>query len=173
MNPYAHRLHKAQQWLANAERRWQAFNDNAMPGTYVTGNSGVPASRRHRLDRQIERTVDLAKKLQWHKRNVARWQAKYDEWQHVKDNPTPPISEKKRRPPTAKQRQRRKVNAVWCDLSSFGRADLNGFTLRLLVGWCEEIDDSLGVVEIQWPDGAVSWTRAKSIQGVHLEETAR
>lgn len=40
--------------------RLAADNPNDIPGTYVTGRSGVPASRTKRLNRQIERSVDRA-----------------------------------------------------------------------------------------------------------------
>lgn len=173
MNPYADRLANAREQFERALQRSRTYSDNAMPGTYVTGNSGVSASRRRRLDRQMDKMIDLAKKVDWHRRNVARWQAKYEQWERITNNPAPPKPEKKRRPPTAREQQRRAINALWSDLWGIGEVAIGDHTLRLLVGWCEEIDDSLGIVEIRWPDNAVSWARAKSIQGVDFEETAR
>lgn len=173
MNPYAQRLAKAQERYEQALRRSRAYSDNAMPGTYVTGNSGVSASRRRRLDRQMDKMIDLAKKSNWHRRNVARLQAQYNIWERNKDKPLPaPKPEKKRRPPTAGEQQRRAIHGFWSDLWGLGEVVIGDHTLRLLVGWCEEIDAPLGVVEIRWPDDAISWARAKSIQGVHFEETA-
>jgi hypothetical protein len=62
-NPFQARLEKAQARLAKLEAQYARFDANAMPGTYVTGNSGVSASRRAKLDRQIERTVDMSSAL--------------------------------------------------------------------------------------------------------------
>lgn len=172
MNPYAQRLAKAQERYEQALRRSRAYSDNAMPGTYVTGNSGVPAARLRRLDRQIDRTIDLAKKANWHKRNVDKWQAKYDGWEWRRENPSPHAPVKKPRPLSDRQRMSREIGRLLFDLDCDGPVSVNGHVVRYLVGWSDEIQAPLGIIEVKTPDGAIFWRRAKSIQGVHFEETA-
>ena len=59
-NPFAARLLKAHDRASAIERKQEAFSRNSIPGTYITGNSGIPASRRRKLDKQLDRTIDLA-----------------------------------------------------------------------------------------------------------------
>lgn len=71
-NPFRAKLEKAQARLAKLEAQYARFDANAMPGTYITGSSGVSASRRAKLDRQIERTVEMSSALVKQRATVVR-----------------------------------------------------------------------------------------------------
>lgn len=81
MNPFTKRLEKSQRRLAQLEKKQRQLDASVLPGSYITGRSGQSATYRKRLDRQLERTVELATALVQVRRDVARWQrqvAAYD-----------------------------------------------------------------------------------------------
>lgn len=55
---------KLEQKIAAIEAKLQRLEQRnaapGMPGTYITGNSGVPATRRRQLDARLDRTIDNA-----------------------------------------------------------------------------------------------------------------
>jgi hypothetical protein len=59
-NPFRRRLLTKQVKLATLRTLQQHRNRNDMPGTYVTGGSGVPVSRLRKIERQTERFIDTA-----------------------------------------------------------------------------------------------------------------
>ena len=62
-NPFADRLIAAKQAVGDIERVQDAFDSAAMPGTFVTGGSGVAARRHRALDRQIGKRVSLSHRV--------------------------------------------------------------------------------------------------------------
>lgn len=59
-NPFTQKRIRAEVRLAGIEARQGYHRENDMPGTFVTGNSGVSRSRRRKLARQLDRTINLA-----------------------------------------------------------------------------------------------------------------
>lgn len=99
-NPFQVKLEKAQAHLAKQERQYARFIRNAMPGTYVTGNSGVPAARRVKLDQQLDRTIDLSRdlvelraKVAWLERSVELFDQGLINAQGRSISPSKPYSE--------------------------------------------------------------------------------
>lgn len=62
-NPFTHKLKAAENRLTELKQKQARFNENAMPGVFVTGRDGVPASRFRQLDRQLDRTIEFAKNI--------------------------------------------------------------------------------------------------------------
>mgnify|MGYP000930808472 FL=1 len=77
-NPFRPRLQRAQERLRKLEGQWARLEANAVPGPFVTGNSGIPAVRRRKLDSQLERTVDLSAALVKARAHVGWLQAQHD-----------------------------------------------------------------------------------------------
>lgn len=77
-NPFAAKLARYKQYLANVEAEQARHDKSDMPGSYVTGNSGIPASRRRKVDAQLEATVKRAGKIAYWRQQVAWVQAKHD-----------------------------------------------------------------------------------------------
>jgi len=80
-NPFADRLVAAKQTVGGIERTQDAFDSTAMPGTFVTGGSGVSARRHRALDRQIEKTVSLAVRAVEARDDLALLERMYLAWQ--------------------------------------------------------------------------------------------
>lgn len=78
MNPFEARLNRAKRKLEKLEAQQRQLDASTIPGSYVTGASGQSAAYRKRLDRQLERTVNLATALVQARRDVAHWQSKAD-----------------------------------------------------------------------------------------------
>lgn len=85
-NPFKLRLERAKMRLRTLEAQWKRHNDNAMPGPFETGNSGIPASRRRKLDRQLDRTIDLSVALVDARKKVAVLQAQHDAYERGEIN---------------------------------------------------------------------------------------
>jgi len=80
-NPFADRLIAAKQAVDDIERVQDAFDSATMPGTFVTGGSGVSARRHRALDRQIERTVSLAHRAVKARGDLTLLERMYIAWQ--------------------------------------------------------------------------------------------
>lgn len=59
-NPFSPRLEIARGELSLIEGKQKSLDENAMPGTFITGRSGVTEARRRKLDKQLDKTIDLA-----------------------------------------------------------------------------------------------------------------
>lgn len=169
MNPYTIKREQAEARVTRIEQQQDRLNGSAIPGTFITGNSGVSARRRRQLDRQLNRTIDLAvaavrarERVRW-----LRWQEQH--WQDLLDNPPSPKPEKKRRPWSAKTKELKQAILM---ISIDGHFTLStGHTIQALVGgWDEERQTGLGIIQVTTPEGEAQDYRAKSMQGVHLEE---
>jgi hypothetical protein len=77
-NPFAGRLAKAQDRLRRLEVRIEHQRQSDLPGSFVTGRSGQKSAYRRKLDRQMERTIELAVALEQARRQVRWLQASYD-----------------------------------------------------------------------------------------------
>ena len=87
-NPFAARLARYKQYLANVEAEQERHRQSDMPGTFVTGGSGVSAKRRAKVDAQLEATVRRSGKIQYWREKVTWMQAKHDAYKpivHVSD----------------------------------------------------------------------------------------
>jgi len=77
-NPYAEKLMAAERRLERLEKKQEALRQSAIPSTYITGNSGIPASRRRKLDQQLDRTIDLAVAYEKQREKVAEIRGKFN-----------------------------------------------------------------------------------------------
>lgn len=80
-NPFAKRLTRARAKLKKLQEQQQKQSASALPGSYVTGSSGQSASYRRKLEKQLDRTIDLAVKIVDASQQVNRLQAKYDAYE--------------------------------------------------------------------------------------------
>ncbi len=79
MNSYRRKQEQAEKRLQKLLAAQARLDANAVPGTYITGASGVPASRLRKLDRQLERTIELAKSITYVRQQVVHYRARADE----------------------------------------------------------------------------------------------
>lgn len=171
-NPYREKLEKKRAQLARLERQQTAHNAGCIPGTLVTGGSGVPASRCRRLDRQLDRTINLAVRKRALTREVKYLELKSALYDEGKINAagrriTPKVEPKYRWSAGAKERARI-MRAAMLDLSIYGRHTLpTGHAVEVLVGGWDE-DNLIGLIRVTSPEGEVTECQAKSVQGVDL-----
>lgn len=85
-NPFKVKLERAKLRLSRLEAQQKRQDANDMPGPFITGNSGIPASRRRRLDRQLERTIDAAVAIVEARQNMNILQAKHDAYERGEIN---------------------------------------------------------------------------------------
>jgi len=172
-NPFAARLAKAEEKLSKLEAQRDRLNANALPGSFVTGRSGRKASYMKRVDRQLDRTIDLAsatikarQDVAWLKAKVAAYDAGTINWQGRRIDPN--RKPKASRPVSEKRKLRARA---FQDLSIDGRCEIDGTTVDVLHGWSEEERTLIGVIRVTTKAGKVTDHRANSPQGMHLEET--
>lgn len=172
-NPFAARLAKAEEKLSKLEAQRDRLNANALPGSFVTGRSGRKASYIKRVDRQLDRTIDLAvairkarENVKWMRAKVAAYEAGTINWQgrRIDPNRKPKVS----RPVSEKRKLRARALQ---DLSIDGRCEIDGTTVDVLHGWSEEERQLIGVIRVTTKAGEVTDYRTNSPQGMHLEET--
>lgn len=170
-NPYTYKLQKAQANLSRLEAEQDILNKNAIPGTFVTGRSGVSRSYSRRLDRQLDRTIDLAKAVTEARRNVRRLALQEKLYEQGKINSQgrsiTPKPARKSRPQSEKAKIIKKAILT---LSLDGECILpTGHTLEVLAYWDEVEKEITGIIRVVDGDTIVDH-RTKSIQGVHLKE---
>ena len=178
-NPYATKLKKAEQRLANLEKRQRHYDAIAIPGTFVTGRSGVSASYKKRLDRQVEMTITLAGQLieQRRKVDVLRQSVQmYDDGKiNAQGRSVSPTRQVVRRIDQSLERLlKAEMRQTYFHMEIDGHAVFRGHKLEVLIDpvWEDKKADPKGIIRQHLPDGTVLDHVAKSIQGVHLEETA-
>lgn len=169
-NPYAKKLEKVEAKLARLKAHQESLT---LPGTFVTGRSGVKPSYRRKLDRQLERTIDLAKaiiKIQDQVRHL-RVQANLYDRRH--DNSQPVVSNQTPKK-SRKLSEKRQITAkVLQDMDFYGQGVLpTGHKLGYCVSWDSVKNEPTGTVHVVYPDGREIEHRAVSIQGVDLEAKA-
>ena len=170
-NPYTAKLEKARQKLAKVEGQQKSLDANAIPGTFITGRSGVSAARSKRLDRQLDKTIDLAVAYRKALEQVQRLERLEKLYEQGKVNGQGraiwPKKKKKKGKPWTEQR-RTLYNALEM-LSIDGVYCVKGHKLEVLAKWNEEVGELEGFVRVTDPDGEETLYLAESIQGVHLE----
>ena len=178
-NPYVAKLEKAQARLDRLEAKQRHYDAIAIPGTFVTGRSGISASYKKRLDRQIERTIDLAGLLVKQRRLVAQLAQSVEMYDRGEINaqgrsvsPRKPIVRKPE--PASKQVLDAEMHLTYTKMEIDGRALFHGHRLEVWIDpkWDDKKADAVGIIRQIKPDGEVVDHIAKSIQGVDLEKAA-
>ena len=78
MPDYQKKLAQAEARLQRLEAKQRRLDAHAIPGPFVTGNSGIPARRRRKLDQQLDRTTDLAVQITRTRQDVLRYRQLLD-----------------------------------------------------------------------------------------------
>jgi len=181
-NPYEKRVQRAIDTCDRIEGRRDRLNASAIPGSYVTGNSGVKASYRRRVDRQLDRTIDLA--VAWRKarddRNLAERSfylyaiGKIDaQGRSIRPaKPAKPAKTPKRQQSAAQKEISRITRAAMMSLSIDGVAEVAGARIAFYHFWDEQIKELVGLVVVT-KDGTRTEHRCDSAQGVSMEDKAR
>lgn len=161
MNPYKIRLERARAALEKTLAAQARFEANLIPSTYMTGNSGVPASRRRKLDKQLDRTIDLAVKLNKQRARVEILQRQFDYYESHPPQPKKP--KPKPKPRSARARLTKEAMLMLSIDGEFTLPSGDKMTrMGVVIG-----DDIEGVTKVVFSDGREVWFKAKSIQGVH------
>lgn len=179
-NPYTYRLNRAEEKLRRLDAKMEYHRENDMPGTFVTGRSGVPARRIRRLERQLDRTIDMA--VAWRKLtarvNSLRQQAKAWDRGEINDQGRRIRSTKPRKPLTLKQRgaidRRKLVEGLLREIDFVGHVVLDtGHRVECWIDpmWGCEFEWALGLIRVYDPDGNLKEYYAQSIQGEDLIRT--
>lgn len=178
-NPYIAKLKKAEERLANLEKRQRHYDAIAIPGTLVTGRSGISASYKKRLDRQVEKTIDLAGLLIEQRRKVATLRQSVQMYDNGKINaqgrsvrPTRQVV--RRIDKSLKQLLEAEMRQTYFHMEIDGFATFRGHKLEVLINplWNDKSAAPRGVIRQTLPDGTTLDHIAPSIQGVHLGATA-
>ena len=178
-NPYAAKLKKAEQRLDALEKRQRHYDAIVIPGTLVTGRSGISASYKKQLDRQVEKTIDLACALVEQRRKVAALRQSvqmYDEGKiNAQGRSVRPTRQVVRRiDKSLKQLLEAEMRLTYLHMEIDGFATFRGHKLKVWIDpvWEDKKANPKGIIRQTTPDGTVLDHVAKSIQGVHLEATA-
>lgn len=179
-NPYAYRLNQAEEKLRRLDAKMEYHRRNDMPGTYVTGSSGVPARRLRKIEAQLERTIDMA--VAWRKltERVNSLTRKADAWDRGEiDNSGRRIRvTKPRRPITAVQRKaidrHKLVEGLVSEIDYVGHVVLDtGHRVELWIDpmWDCKYQWGVGLIRVYDPAKNLKEYYAQSIQGVDLFRT--
>lgn len=178
-NPYAVKLKKAEQRLAALEKRQRHYDAIVIPGTLVTGRSGISASYKKQLDRQVEKTIDLACAIIEQRRKVAALRQSvhmYDDGEiNAQGRSVSPTRQVVRRiDKSLKQLLEAEMRMTYLRMEIDGFATFRGHKLEVLINplWNDKSAAPRGVIRQTLPDGTTLDHIAPSIQGVHLEATA-
>lgn len=179
INPYVAKLKKAEQRLEALEKRQRHYDAIAIPGTLVTGRSGISASYKKRLDRQVEKTIDLACALVEQRRKVATLRQSVQMYAEGKINAQGrSVSPKK---PVVKQIDQllkwllaAEMRQTYFYMEIDGFATFRGHKLEVWIDpvWEDKKADPRGIIRQITPKGEVVDHIAESVQGIHLEATA-
>lgn len=168
-NPFTARREIAQVKLDSINKAIDFADRNDIPGTYVTGSSGVSAARHRRLERQIERRVKLAVQQAEAQRELNRLESLERAYTLGKvDADGRPVraekpAKKKRQTSKRAKLKRQLIDALWID----GVATTpNGYTLSNFQHWCEDRKDLIGLVRVQQPSGRFTEFETDTPQGV-------
>lgn len=178
-NPYEKRTERAIDTYDRIAGKQDRLRANAIPGSYVTGNSGVKASYRRRVDRQLDRTIDLA--VAWKKalgdRNLAERSfylyaiGKIDA-QGRSIRPAKPAKTPKRQQSAAQKEINRATRVAMLSLSIDGVAEVAGARIAFHNFWDEKIKELVGLVVVT-RGGERTEYRCDSAQGSSMHDKAR
>lgn len=171
-NPYSPRREAAEAALKHVEGEQETFEGGTIPGTFITGRSGVTDPYRRKLDAQLDKTIDLAVRVVKAQEIVTRLvqqEKLFDlglinyQGRSISDRPEP----KKRGPHSEKIKTIRKAMLA---LSLDGECWLpTDHILSVWQQWMPEERELAGIIRVTDPDGTSVDHRAASIQGVDLE----
>ena len=178
-NPFARRLALAQARLEKLEKQQATHDASAVPGTYVTGGSGVSAAYKKRLNQQLDKTIDLAVAIVAQRRKVAELAQSVQMYDQGKINAQGrSISPTRQVVRSVDQALKRllvaEMRQTYLHMEIDGFATFRGHTLEVLIDpvWGDKKADPKGIIRQTTPDGSVVDHIAQSIQGFHLEATA-
>lgn len=187
-NPFRVKLAKALVQLFKVEKEIALRDETDVPGTFITGRSGVPASRYQRLDRQLDRRISLAVIFCETQARVdhLRWQADAYDAGRIHRNGRPVRERKRVKNPWSQERKDRAalLRKAMTELSIEGQFTLpNGDTLHMrCVGFRSDYYPKTGANRKDYNPLAVVvvnrggvWFAsflAKSIQGVDFDAMA-
>lgn len=172
-NPFSPRLEIARGELSLLEGKQRTLDQDAMPGTFITGRSGVTEARRRKLDKQLDKTIDLAvayTKLDDDIRRLEQQEYLFD--MGLINQQGRSIAHKVEKKPLRPRSERVKATrAAMMALSLDGEATLpTGQTLSVWQRWMPEEKELAGIIQVLHAGEIVTTHRAESIQGIHLEQ---
>lgn len=155
-NPFAKRLQRLHQRLDRVLAQQRHLDQDLIPSTFETGNSGVPASRRRKLDQQLARTINLASEMVNLKQRIDWLQSRHDLFEDGKINANG--SPRRIKPPAKKrvlsEKQTLLRNAVE-QIAIYGHAQLPG-GYYVSAHWSEDMIAFRlrGLIKVINPDGS-------------------
>lgn len=171
-NPYSPRREAAEAALKRVETEQETFEGGTIPGTFITGRSGVTKAYRRKLDAQLDKTIDLSVKVVKAQETVDRLvqdEKLFDlglinyQGRSISDRP----ESKKRSPHSEKVKI---IRQAMLALSIDGECWLlTDHILSVWQQWMSEEKELAGIIRVTDPDGTSVDHRALSIQGVDLE----
>lgn len=177
LNNFSSRLTVAIKHLEKLKGLRKSLDDNSIPGTFVTGNSGISPSRRRRLDRQLDKTIDLAVAINKAKAEVLSLTRKSELRSmgriHANGRKVTPKNPKR---PYKFKSVTVAVKKMIQDMSIYGIHSFKDHCIKYLVGYPEWIaytgQPPYGIIQVVLPNDAIVQFRSESIQGADLERTA-
>jgi len=173
-NTFSPRREAAEAALKRVLAEQETFEKVTVPGTFVTGRSGVTKAYRRKLDIQLDDTIDLAVgviKAQEVVDRLSQQEKLFDlglinhQGRSISDRPEP----KKRGLLSDKVKIIRKAMLA---LSIDGECWLStDHILSVWQQWMPEEKELAGIIRVTDPDGTSVDHRALSIQGIDLERT--
>jgi hypothetical protein len=155
-NPFAKRLQRLHQQLDRVLARQRHLDQNLIPSTFETGNSGIPASRRRKLDQQLARTINLASEMVNLKQRIDWLQSRHDLFEDGKINAN---GSPRRIKPPAKKRVISDSQALLHrsveQIAIYGHAQLpGGYYVSAHWAWDEIAFELRGLIKVINPDGS-------------------
>lgn len=139
-NPYRRKLDRAKEMSLKWSRRSASLNENSIPGTAIIGSSGVKKSYLKKLDRQLDKTIDTAKKNIYWKGQVAYFENMFNKYENGWiDSNGRSISEtpKKEKPKKTVNSRKREINLALRDIRIYGFGEFEGKIYGHMMKWSE------------------------------------